>query len=171
MRLRPYKCCDAEIIAKWVQNEDVFHKWGGDRFGRYPIDAGMIDEKYSRNNGDCTEPDNFYPWVVVDDDNTVVGHFIMRYTGGDPKQLRFGWVIIDESVRGRGYGKQMLTLGVKYAFEILGAVKITIGVFENNDLAHRCYRKVGFTDSHVMESEPWNVVEMEITKEYYNNTK
>ena len=167
MRLRPYKSCDAETIAKWVQNEDIFHKWGGDRFGSYPIDAKVINDKYSLNNGDCAEPDNFYPWVAVDDDHRVVGHLIMRYTDGDPRRLRFGWVIVDDALRGKGYGKQMLTLGVKYAFEILGADTITIGVFENNEPAHRCYRKVGFTDHFVTESEPWNVVEMEMTKEKY----
>lgn len=167
MRLRPYKSCDAEIIAKWVQNEEVFHMWGGDRFGCFPINAGMIDGKYRRDNGDCTEPDNFYPWVAVDEENRVVGHLIMRYTGGDPGQLRFGWVVVDDSVRGKGYGKQMLKLGLKYAFEVLDAVKVTIGVFENNAPAHACYRKVGFSDRSLTESEPWNVVEMELLKEAY----
>ena len=167
MRLRPYKNCDAEMIAKWVRNEDVFHKWGGDRFGSFPIDAGMIDQKYRMNNGDCTEPDNFYPWVAVDDENHAVGHFIMRYTGGDCRQLRFGWVVVDDSVRGKGYGKQMLALGLKYAFEILDAMVVSIGVFENNEPAHRCYRKAGFTDRGITEAEPWNIVEMEILRQDY----
>jgi hypothetical protein len=29
LRLRPYKSFDAEIISKWIYNEDVFKKWGG----------------------------------------------------------------------------------------------------------------------------------------------
>ena len=39
LRLRPYKSCDADKIISWVKDEDTFHKWGGDHFGRFPIDA------------------------------------------------------------------------------------------------------------------------------------
>ena len=163
LKLRPYKSCDAQAIAKWVQDKDVFTIWGGERFGNYPITADIIDKKYQKDNGDCTEPDNFYPWTAFDD-NGIVGHFIMRYINGDPKVIRFGWVVVGSSARGKGYGTKMLRLGVKVAFEILGAEKITIGVFENNTPAHTCYKKVGFVDVGVTEDEPWNIIEMEINK-------
>ena len=167
LRLRPYKSCDAEIINSWVQEEDVFMKWGGERFGKFPISARTIDEKYLLNNGDCAEPDNFYPWIALNEENKAVGHFIMRYLNGDNKLLRFGWVLVDDSVRGKGYGTGMLRLGLKYAFEIMGADKVTIGVFENNEPAHRCYLKVGFKDREVVQADPWNVIEMEILRSDY----
>ena len=164
LRLRPYKSCDAEVIAEWVRDKDVFLKWGGSLFGEFPITAQIIDDKYMKNNGGCTEPDNFYPWVAIDEDNRVVGHFIMRYLHGDTRILRFGWVVLDNTIRGRGYGTEMLRLGLRYAFEILGVDKVTLGVFEGNDIAHHCYRKAGFVDREVVEKEPWNVIEMEITR-------
>ncbi len=163
LKLRPYKGCDAQAIAKWVQDKDVFTVWGGERFGDYPVTADVIDEKYRKHNGDCTEPDNFYPWTAFDD-NGAVGHFIMRYINGDKRVIRFGWVVVDSSVRGKGYGTEMLRLGLKYAFEILGAEKVTIGVVENNTRAHQCYKKVGFADVGVTEDERWNIIEMEINK-------
>lgn len=170
LRLRPYKRCDADLITEWIKDENVFQKWGGERFGNYPINPDIIDEKYSGNNGDCVEPDNFYPWTAIDDSNRAVGHFIMRYTGGDNRQLRFGWVIVDDTLRGKGYGKQMLILGLKYAFDILKVDKVTIGVFENNESAYCCYRKVGFVETEIVKGEPWDVVEMEIVKNrYYEN--
>ena len=127
------KRCDSKIIEKWIQDKDVFMRWGGERFGEFPISAEIIDEKYSLNNGDCAEEDNFYPWVALDDENRVVGHFIMRYLHGDNKLLRFGWVIVDDTRRGKGYGTGMLQKGLQYAFDILGADRVTIGVFENNE--------------------------------------
>ena len=166
LRLRPYKSCDAAKIAEWIKDEDVFLKWGGDHFGKFPISAEQIDEKYRLHNGDCVQEDNFYPWAAFDE-NGVVGHFIMRYIHDDNKILRFGWVIVDNTIRGKGYGKEMLRLGLKYAFEILGVDVVTIGVFENNDPAHNCYRNVGFVDKEVNEGKPWNIVEMEIKKEDY----
>ena len=162
LRLRPYKSCDAEIIEKWIRDEDVFLNWGGLLFGEFPISAAIIDEKYRLNNGDCKEPDNFYPWVALDETGRVVGHFIMRYIHGDRRILRFGWVIVDDSVRGHGYGVEMLSLGLKYAFEILGVDKVTLGVYEHNERAHRCYKKVGFKDVELVKKEPFNTIEMEI---------
>jgi len=167
MRLRQYKSIDSKTIEKWIQDEDVFTMWGGEHLGEYPIDACVLNDKYTKDNGCCSEEDNFYPWTAVDDDGNVVGHFIMRYPGGDPDVIRFGWVIVDTKVRGKGYGKKMLAAGLKYAFEVYGAKKITIGVFENNDPAHYCYKAVGFKDKETVNLEPYNVIEMELTREEY----
>ena len=165
LRLRPYKSCDAAKIAEWVSDKDVYLKWGGNLVGDFPLTAETIDKKYRDENGACTEPDNFYPWTAVDEEGNVVGSFIMRYMHGDSRTIRFGWVVVDDSIRGKGTGKQMLTAGLKYAFNFLGANVVTIGVFENNDIAHNCYKKIGFTDREVVEKEPWNVVEMETTRD------
>ena len=99
MRLRPYKSCDAKKIISWIRDEEVFHKWGGDHFGEYPISAEIVDNKYLNDNGDCNEEDNFYPWIAFTDEDGVIGHFIMRYIHGDNKVLRFGWVIVDDFIR------------------------------------------------------------------------
>lgn len=173
LRLRPYKSCDAEYIANWIKDEIVFLRWGGERFGTFPIEACVIDDKYQLNNGDCAEPDNFYPMTALDDSG-VVGHFIMRYIHGNPKILRFGWVLVDDEKRGNGYGKSMLKLGLKYAFEILGAEKVTIGVFEHNPSAYKCYTSIGFEEVPMKEDiieevngEKWKIIELEITKQDY----
>ena len=78
LRLRPYKKSDAEYIISWLNNEEIFSLWGGERFGQFPITPEIINDKYFNNNGDCEEKDNFYPLTAVDDDGPV-GHFIIRY--------------------------------------------------------------------------------------------
>ncbi|MGN9020243.1 GNAT family N-acetyltransferase [Lachnospiraceae bacterium HCP1S3_C3] len=40
--------------------------------------------------------------------------------------------MVDSEKRGQGYGKNMLKLGLKYAKEIFGANKVSLGVFEKN---------------------------------------
>jgi len=165
MRLRPYKSCDAEKIISWIKDENTFFRWGGDHFGQFPIDAETINKKYLNDNGDCKEEDNFYPWIAFTDDDGVVGSFIMRYIHGDNKILRFGWVIVDDSIRGKGYGTSMLSAGLDYAFNILGVDTVTIGVFENNDIAYNCYKKVGFARKEIVSHERENIIEMAITKD------
>lgn len=165
LRLRPYKSGDAKYIEQWVQDRDIFLMWGGDRFGEFPISAQIIDDKYRLNNGDCAEPDNFYPWTAFTDEDGVVGHFIMRYLNGDNRVLRFGWVIVDNTIRGKGFGARMLRAGLKYAFEVLGVDVVTIGVYEDNVRAHRCYQKVGFRDREIVTYEGRNIIEMEIKRD------
>lgn len=167
LRLRPYKNCDAKEIVTWCQDEIAFRKWSADRFQSFPITADDMNQKYDDCNGDCVEADNFYPMTAFDDSG-IVGHLIMRFIDEKKTALRFGFVIIDNTKRGKGYGKEMLTLALKFAFEILRVDKVTLGVFENNPTAYYCYKAVGFKDVELQEKEhfringeDWNCLELE----------
>ena len=167
--LRPYKAIDGAIIAGWVKDEKTLRMWSSDRFGDYPVTAEDINYKYLECNGDCAEPDNFYPLTAVCDGKPV-GHLILRYTA--PDTIRFGFVIVDDSLRGKGYGKKMLLLAKEYAFLMLGAKRLTLGVFDNNPGAYYCYKAAGFKEIEEAErfslelfGETWTVIEMEITVE------
>ena len=48
--------------------------------------------------------------------------------------------------RGKGYGKEMLRLAVKYAFEITNVQAVQLNVFLENERAKKCYESVGFTE-------------------------
>lgn len=167
MKLRPYKTKDAETILSWIKDERTFRKWSSDRYDKYPISAEDINHKYIDCNGDCEESDNFYPLIAVCD-GEVVGHLILRYTDALQKVLRIGFVIVDDSKRGKGYGKRMVQMAIKYAKEMLQAEKITIGVFDNNESAYRCYLAAGFKvvegEEYVCEllGEKWKCIEMEM---------
>ena len=173
LRLRPYKSCDAETIISWCKDELSFRKWTSDRYDSYPITAEDMNRKYIDLNGDCTEPDNFYPMTAFDE-NGAVGHLIMRFTDAEKATLRLGFVIVDDSRRGMGYGKEMIKLALKYAFEIIRAEKVTIGVFDNNPSAYHCYKAAGFHDvvtsekqTFTFQGEVWTILELEADKETY----
>ena len=120
-------------------------------------------------NGACLQSDDFFPVTAIDG-NKIIGHLILRYLDENKETLRFGFVIVDDKIRGRGYGKKMLQLAIQYAFETLKATRITLGVFENNPEAYHCYKSVGFqkTDEDVYYQcmgEQWKCIEMEIREE------
>lgn len=177
LRLRPYKNCDAKTIVTWCKDEVSFRKWSADRWESFPITEADMDRKYMEYNGDCAEKDNFYPMTAFDDSG-VVGHLIMRFTDEKKAVLRFGFVIVDDAKRGMGYGKEMLELALKYAFEILKVEKVTLGVFDNNMMAYYCYKAVGFREIAMEEEEKcnvcgemWNILELEIGKTDYEDRK
>ena len=145
IKLRPYKPSDASTILTWVRDEETFRRWVTDRYPTYPITEADMNYKYFQCNGDCPEPDNFYPFTAFCEEG-ILGHLIMRYTDAKKSVLRFGFVILDDSLRGKGYGKQMLKLAVKYAFDILKVQKVTLGVLGNNPGAYHCYKSAGFRD-------------------------
>ena len=168
--LRPYKPKDAEAIVSWIKDEKGFRKWCADRYDAYPITAEDINYKYLKCNGDCEEPDNFYPITAVDA-NGPVGHLILRYTNKAKTIIRLGFVIVDDSKRGLGYGKRMIQMAIRYAFDMLRAEKITLGVFENNPSAYNCYKTVGFKENPTKEDivyeilgEKWKCIELEIKR-------
>lgn len=166
MQLRPYKNCDAEIITAWVKSEYAFRQWSADRYKSYPITAEDMNLYYNR------EKSNYKIWVMTAvDKKDIVGHFTLRYTDENTKVIRLGFVIIDDKKRKKGYGKEMVDLAVKYAFDTIKANKITLGVFENNSNAIKCYKSCGFEEikvenieNYVCMGEVWNCIEMERKK-------
>lgn len=173
LQLRAYKPCDAETILGWCRDELTFRRWTSDRYDKYPITAEDMNRKYIDCNGGCCEPDNFYPMTAFDESG-IVGHLIMRYTDKEKKVIRLGFVILDDSKRGKGYGKQMIKLALRCAFRVFGAKKVTIGVFDNNPAAYHCYKNAGFSDVQTAEAaqysyngEVWNIIELEISEADY----
>lgn len=173
LRLRPYKPCDAKTIVKWANtDEKTFRKWSSDRYGTFPITADDINKKYIDDNGECIDQENFYPFTAFDESG-IVSHMIMRFTDKEKKVIRFGYIIVDNEKRGKGIGKELLNLATKYAFEILKVEKITLGVFDNNKNAEKCYLSFGFiftgTSTEVkIDNGSWIFRDMELKKESYN---
>ncbi len=177
LRLRPYKNCDAKTIITWCKDEATFRKWTSDRYESFPITDEDMNKKYVDYNGDCADLDNFYPMTAFDDSG-IVGHLILRFTDEEKTTLRIGFVIVDDTKRGMGYGKEMIRLALQYAFDILKVDKVTIGVFENNMSAYYCYKTAGFRDVEMAEKaaceicgETWNVLELELKKEDFKTAK
>ena len=119
------------------------------------------------------EGDNMYPLTAVAGEE-IVGHILLRHPSEDKSVIRFGFVIVDDSKRGKGYGKQMLSLAIDYAQQELGAKRITLGVFCDNNSAVKCYKSVGFrisgTDAYVIDGEEWKGFEMTTDTRERQNT-
>ena len=157
MILRPFNINDAATILSWCKDNHAFRLWSADRYRDFPAKPEEMTEQY--------KGDNMYPLTAVVGD-AIVGHILLRFPSEDKSLIRFGFVIVDDSKRGKGYGKQMLRLAVDYAQQILGANRIFLGVFCDNLSAIECYKSVGFRiigeDSYPIDGEEWKGFEMEL---------
>ena len=183
MKLRPFAIDDAPVILSWIKDLSAFRKWSADRYPAYPPNPEDMVEQYAA--------DNIVPFTAFDDDGkaaskrgqsdarihsaeceqarpkvNIVGHIMLRYPDSSKTVIRFGFIIVDDNLRGKGYGKQMLQLAIQKARQEFGAKKITLGVFDNNPSAFHCYESVGFkvigTDSYLIDGEEWTGKEMEL---------
>lgn len=139
LRLRPYIASDAQTILSWIGDERTFRYWSANRYGDYPITPDDMNAQYAP----FAVTDTSYA-VTAYDENGIAGHMIMRFIDEERRELRFGFIVADNARRGTGCGSAMLRLALKYAFEILGAERVTLHVFEENEPAARCYSAVGF---------------------------
>ena len=101
------------------------HQWCADRYEHYPVtpeDMNSYYERYIKGQDSCA--------LTMIDGDEIVGYITLRTPADDTTEQRLGFVIVDDSKRGRGYGKKLVTMAVKYAFEELGATKVSLGVFE-----------------------------------------
>ena len=164
LRLRPYKACDAQIITKWLKSEYAFRQWSADRYEKYPITPDDMNLYYDRDKNN----ENIWGMTAFDDTG-IIGHFTMRFPkDNNLEEIRLGFVIVDDKVRGKGYGREMLSLAIQYAFDFVKVKKISLGVFENNIAAIKCYESCGFqrvklenTECYHCMGEIWDCIEME----------
>lgn len=146
IRIRPYKPSDAETVLSWCRDEKTFYQWTAGMIGTYPPSVASFESLGSLMR------------FTALDDQEVVGFFTARNPSGSQDELRFGFVIVDPDKRGKGCGKKMLQLGIKFAFEIYGAERVSLGVFENNPAAYRCYKAAGFQDVVLDKQETYSVL-------------
>lgn len=165
LRLRPYKLRDSEYILRWMGDEYAFAQWCANKF-TYPLTKEQLNNYYH----DYEKDENAWSMTALNDEGIPIGHIHMRRADYKNDSIHFGFIIVDSQQRGRGYGKEMVSLAIKYTFDILNLNRITLAVFDNNPTAHHCYRSIGFTDQKYHEAifpvggERWGVYDMEMIK-------
>lgn len=163
MRLRKYEKEDAKIICKWI-NDPYSLKLFADDIYKFPLTEDQINEFYKYQNYE-----RFLPLTYLDDNDNIIGHVILRYPSNE-NNIRLGFLIIDNNLRGKGYGKKLLLDTIKYAKENYKPNKISLGVFINNESAYNCYKKCGFIESSErkiinIDNEELEMVDMELKQE------
>lgn len=162
LRLRPYKPCDGNKIASWITDEKTFAMWSAYHYN-YPLTGEQLTARMN------VGIDNPCEWMMtaLDESGEPVGYFLLRNADYKNNTIRMGFIVVDSSKRGMGYGLQMLELAKKYCFEVLGMNRIDLGVYDINERARKCYEKAGFKEygrweaDFEFQGERWSGVDME----------
>ena len=157
--IRTFKKDDAPIILGWIKNKTDLRKWSADRYRDYPATPDEMAQLYA--------PDNMTPLTAEDENGNVIAHIAIRIPNiANPKAVKLGFIIVDDSLRGKGYGKELIRQTIEYARKNLNATSISLGVFKNNPPALHCYESIGFRkiglETYNIDGDTWEVIEMNL---------
>lgn len=108
----------------------------------------------------------------VSNGNTI-GHCEIYFKDNSAKLGRI--LIIDENLRGKGIGEQMVVLLLQFIFENRKERNVELNVFDFNIGAQKCYEKVGFSINpdkkyiREVEGETWTALNMVLNLEEWRN--
>lgn len=165
MRIRPYIATkDFEIIRTWIIDERTHAMWCANLI-EFPIDKANFESVLQHDANQYTGS----PYVATTDDGTVIGFFCYS-SNLDTNEGMLKFVMINDKYRNKGYGREMILLAIKYAFEIAKVDVVQLNVFSENSKAKACYINSGFeerrTDDNVFKykDESWGRCNMIIRK-------
>lgn len=87
--------------------------------------------------------EDFLQTVIEKTDGTPIGLLIFRGMQAVQEKLELKRIALIE--KGKGYGKEALSLAQKLAFEVFGTPYLYLGTKENNLRAQSIYKATGFT--------------------------
>lgn len=161
LRLRSYRAEDGPAIVKWIKDERTHAFWCANLLP-YPLDEAAFE----RVRAEMEQKQGKRSFTVTTDDGELAGYFFMN-TDTDDSSAFLGFVIVNDEMRGKGYGIKMLRLVKEYAFSVEGVEKIRLRVFDVNEAAVHCYKKAGFTaveyepEAFLFHAEKWGRYVME----------
>ena len=165
IRLRPLKISDCEKMTDWLAQERQFAMWSAGNF-KYPLTKEQLvchAQKLETDN-------SAWSMAALDEKGTLVGHVMIKKADYEKNSVHLGHIVVDPSKRGMGYGKEMVTKAVQYAFAVLGVQRVTLNVIEANTSAYACYTSIGFKEeartekAYQYQDEDWTVCLMALQK-------
>jgi RimJ/RimL family protein N-acetyltransferase len=163
---------DLGKVVEWNSNKsaDYLLQWAGPTY-IYPLTLKQVEDYFSDNAKKANSNVFIYKILLIDTDE-FIGTIELREIDNLNKIGRVcRFLIGEENYRGKGIGTQILMEILKIGFKELGFEKITLGVFDFNQSAIRCYENVGFIKEKLLDNARksstgfWNLYEMAISKD------
>ena len=161
----------AQLIA-WINSEHLLTNWAGSLFS-YPLTTDSLDW-YIEDTNELLGSDAFVYKAVDTDSGETVGHISLGSISRKNRSGRISRVLVDKKCQGKGYCRQMVSAVLKIGFEELKLHRISLGVYDFNTAAIKCYQYAGmFTEGTNREclyfkGQWWSLIEMSMLEQEWN---
>ncbi|GAA5416519.1 IS4 family transposase ISBce8 [Paraliobacillus ryukyuensis] len=174
IRLTYFTEADIEQLVAWNADTSAafLMQWSGKEF-TYPLTKAQI-ERYMQESNKANATKLIYK-VIDEASNQVIGFCALNKIDYQHKSARISKILIGESsMRGKGFGRQIIQALLQIGFETLHLHRISLGVFDFNQAAISCYKNVGLKvegvlrDTCLVDNEYWSLYEMSMLEQEYN---
>lgn len=169
IELRYFTSSDFKQLIEWSGDEAFMLQWAGPQF-QYPLTEDQLTQ-YIEGANDPLKSDRLIYKAMDQASGQTVGHISLRIER-ENRSGRIGRVLVGSShTRGAGIGLQMINAVLKIGFDELKLHRISLGVFDFNHAAIRCYEKAGFIregllrDARKYQDSYWNLIEMSMLED------
>jgi len=139
MEIVPLKFKYIPEIVSWIKSEPDMVKWAG-RIFTWPMTQKQFKEHIKEGK---TQPQTLFPFVMVND-NRLVGYCELSSFHRHSDQASLTRVIISPEYRNKGMAKVMIKEVLNFGFKTLDLNRVSLGVFDFNEAAIKCYKNIGF---------------------------
>lgn len=172
IKLEYFTAADFDGLLEWVQDEDLLVQWAGTQF-RFPLTPGKLD-RYIAEANDFNNSSTFIYKAYDSGTGRTVGHISLTAINRENRSARITRVLVANSERGKGIAEQMVKALMHIGFGQLNLHRMSLGVYDTNHPAIKCYKKCGFQvdgtlrDIQKHGDEYWSLMEMSILEDEWN---
>lgn len=171
IRLQHLEKEDLNKIVKWNLNKsaDFILQWAGPLYS-YPLTISQVEDYFLKEVKKDNSNILLYK-IIIKETEEIIGTVELREIEPINKIGRVcRFLIGEEKYRGKGIGAEVLKEILRIGFQELNYEKITLGVFDFNHSAVKCYEKVGFLKEKLIRNARksstgyFNLYEMGVTR-------
>lgn len=158
---------DFEQLIQWIDTESLLISWSGSLFS-FPLTQSSM-EWYLGDTNDLNTSGALVYKAVETETGETIGHISLGGISRKNKSARISRVLIGNAAnKGKGYCKQMITEVLKIGFDKMQLHRISLGVYDYNTAALKCYQAAGFSIEGTMrevllhDGKWWSLIEMGI---------
>ena len=139
MELIRFKRKDIRDVLSWVSDEAQMVQWAGPIF-RWPLTQRQFRKHLEATN---SEAPSLYSFGLYDR-SRIVGYCEMSGHNRKFRSAVVSRIMILPRRRDKGLGQIMLTKLLEFGFDEIGLNRLSLGVFDFNKPAIKCYKNAGF---------------------------
>ncbi|RYD71849.1 MAG: N-acetyltransferase [Sphingobacteriales bacterium] len=170
IRLEHFEEKDFDQLINWINTEELLINWAGSLFS-FPLTKQSM-AWYLGDTNDKEKSDALVYRVVEVETGKTVGHISLGGISRKNRSARISRVLIgDNENKGKGYCRQMINAVLTIAFNEMNLHKVSLGVYDYNSSALKCYQSAGFKiegnmrDVLLYREKWWSLIEMGILED------